>query len=502
VCSVIRVGRGNFTNKVNMAKILFITHRYYPAYGGAELYVKVLAERYAQKGNLVDVWTTDALEADALWFGKKRKVGILREKLNGVNIRRFKISSPYLSSSLLANIFRFLAWGFPNWMVQCFAGPPMSNEMFGMLFKRRSDFEKYDIVHVSAMPFSSIFYIGVHISRKLSAKLYLTPFFHSSISGRFLASDRYFNPRLLPFYVSADKIFIQSEAERKALNKFFRKYKDVDSYNALLEKGYLEAKISHETPGIYSFLAKWYIALMYSLLKLIKKIRKSPRENFFVDKKKIIKVGLGVYPQEILGGEGVLFREKYGLDRKIPLVFQIGAKLAVKGVNDLVEAMEVLWKKGCKYKLVLAGNPSEEFSSYWNMKSDLVRKNTVIIDWIDEKDKKNLYDAGDVYVMVSKSESFGIVYLEAWLYKKPVIACDIPVIQEVVNDGVDGILVPFGNPEVLSIRIEELLKDKEARLRMGNNGYNKVVSLYRWENRFKILDKYFCIYQGTKLGRN
>ena len=54
-----------------MAKILHISQRYAPAYGGAESYVKTVAEWNVKEGHEVDVWTTDALEADALWYPKR-----------------------------------------------------------------------------------------------------------------------------------------------------------------------------------------------------------------------------------------------------------------------------------------------------------------------------------------------------------------------------------------------------------------------------------------------
>ena len=58
--------------------------------------------------------------------------------------------------------------------------------------------------------------------------------------------------------------------------------------------------------------------------------------------------------------------------------------------------------------------------------------------------------AADVFAMPSRTDSFGIVYLEAWLYRLPVIAARTWGMSDVVRNGEDGLLVPFGDVSVLA----------------------------------------------------
>ena len=72
-------------------KILHICPRYWPAYGGAEIYITTIAKWTAENPeNEVEVWTTDADEVDALWFPKRKKFPTLEEVSERVKIRRFK----------------------------------------------------------------------------------------------------------------------------------------------------------------------------------------------------------------------------------------------------------------------------------------------------------------------------------------------------------------------------------------------------------------------------
>lgn len=485
-----------------MARILFITQRYAPAFGGAEIYVKKLAEWYVGKGHTVDVWTSDALEADAIWYPKRKRIDVPQEDINGVRVTRFKTAPSILNNVFINKGFRYVMWHMPSWHLQCLGSPPTCIGMYLQLLKSVNQLPKYDIVHVSAMPYNSLFYVGMKLAQKVGAKFYITPFAHSNVSGKYVLEDKYFHPRVLPFYAKADRIFVQTDAEKNSLVDFFNKYKGKISPSDVVKYGYEnfgrggsrdEVSISNSTPTILFLLAKVFISIMsipvFVSHFLAKPFKKS--EGGEIDSGKFVKVGLGVEPSEVLVGEGEQFRSKYGIDSKIPIVFFVGAREAVKGVNNLVDSCELLWKKGSKFKLALAGNSSIAFEEFWKGKSDIVKDNTIVLERPSDEEKWNLFDAGDLFVMVSKSESFGIVYLEAWLYKVPVIGCNIESVSEVISDGMDGFLLPFDDSNKLSEKIKYLIDNPDTIKKMGESGYNKVMKEYTWEMKFKILDKYF-----------
>jgi glycogen synthase len=86
---------------------------------------------------------------------------------------------------------------------------------------------------------------------------------------------------------------------------------------------------------------------------------------------------------------------------------------------------------------------------------------------VDEADLRGFYQRCDIFVAPSRYESFGLVFLEAMMFGKPVIACDAGGAPEVVTHGATGLLVKPGNPEELALAIETLLTDSRLRRAMG-----------------------------------
>jgi glycosyltransferase involved in cell wall biosynthesis len=77
------------------------------------------------------------------------------------------------------------------------------------------------------------------------------------------------------------------------------------------------------------------------------------------------------------------------------------------------------------------------------------------------------YARCEVFCLPSLQEGFGMVYLEAMAAGKPVIACRGTAVEELVEDGVNGLLVPPGDERALAAAVERLLRDPEGCRAMG-----------------------------------
>ena len=95
-------------------------------------------------------------------------------------------------------------------------------------------------------------------------------------------------------------------------------------------------------------------------------------------------------------------------------------------------------------------------------------------------EKTNALAACDILCVPSMQESFGGVYPEAWMMKKPVIGGDIPAIREVISDGINGFLVQQDSAEIAD-KICQMLQNTSLREKMGAAGYQKVLEKYTWE---------------------
>ncbi len=95
-----------------------------------------------------------------------------------------------------------------------------------------------------------------------------------------------------------------------------------------------------------------------------------------------------------------------------------------------------------------------------------------IIERVSEEDKVRLYNSADVSVLPTRYEGFGLPPLEAMASGCPVIASDIPVVDEVVEQEYNGLLVPRDEPQLLASAIARMLKDEALRIRLIQNGFD------------------------------
>ena len=188
-----------------------------------------------------------------------------------------------------------------------------------------------------------------------------------------------------------------------------------------------------------------------------------------VDAARVTVVGAGVDAAALRGGDGAAFRRRHGLG-DTPLVFFVGANAFDKGTVHLVEAVRRLWAKGRQVELVLAGARMSHFDRFLEGLPRAERDRLFILGPISDAERRDLYAAGDIFAMPSRTDSFGVVYLEAWACGKPVVGARAGGVPDVVRDGVDGLLPPFGDAPAIADAIARLLDDPDAARAMGEAG--------------------------------
>ncbi|HEX5167019.1 MAG TPA: glycosyltransferase family 4 protein, partial [Thermomicrobiales bacterium] len=197
-----------------------------------------------------------------------------------------------------------------------------------------------------------------------------------------------------------------------------------------------------------------------------------------VDRSRVVIAGAGMTPVDVAGGDGARFRERHGLNG--PLVAALGALAPDKGTRELVRAVARLNRAGRCVTLALAGPSLSTFERWYTALSDDQRRGTRLLGVISPEEKRDLLDAADIVALPSRTESFGIVFVEAWANRKPVIAADAGAVPELVRDGENGLLVPFGDVPALSSAIDRLLDDKELARMLGGRGYRLATERYTW----------------------
>ncbi|MBP7997640.1 MAG: glycosyltransferase family 4 protein [Chloroflexi bacterium] len=203
-----------------------------------------------------------------------------------------------------------------------------------------------------------------------------------------------------------------------------------------------------------------------------------------VKPEKLHVIGLGIDLEQFQRANGQIIRQELGLGDE-PVVAYLGRLASYKGVDTLILAMQKIWLTMPQTRLLIAGAQTDFVLSLQTMINNLP------VAWQERiifkrqpftpEDAPHLFAASDVFVTVSSAESFGIVYLEAWACRKPVIGGRIKAVASVIAEGEDGLLVECGNVDQLSDALLQLLQNPELRVAMGEKGYKKVTGEYTWD---------------------
>ena len=196
-------------------------------------------------------------------------------------------------------------------------------------------------------------------------------------------------------------------------------------------------------------------------------------------------VSPGIDPAEGQEADGRRFCLRYGVEG--PLVVALGRLCRDKGTLHLLAAARRLWAQGRPLTLVLLGPQEADVRRALAALPQRFRPFCVAPGLVSEADKWDALDAAQIVALPSRTESFGIVFLEGWLKGKPVVGARAGAVSDVVEDGVDGLLVPFGDAPALAGALAALLDDPQRAAHLGRRGQQKALQRYTWELQYARL---------------
>lgn len=167
-------------------------------------------------------------------------------------------------------------------------------------------------------------------------------------------------------------------------------------------------------------------------------------------------------------------------DLKSPYAIFIGPNSYDKGAIHAAQATLRLRQRGLDTALVLVGARDPAFDRFYRRLSADARWWIRPFGILPDADKNTLLAASQFLLLPSRMDSFGIVLLEAWAYGKPVIGARSGGIPGVIRDGIDGLLVPFGDVDGLADAAQTLWQDENLRRQMGQQGQQKTAVEYTW----------------------
>jgi glycosyltransferase involved in cell wall biosynthesis len=162
-----------------------------------------------------------------------------------------------------------------------------------------------------------------------------------------------------------------------------------------------------------------------------------------------------------------------------------------KGYEYLFDALPEIKRRATRPVVLLVAGRGTFEEQYRKRVRDLGCENEVRFLGF-RNDAADLMAAADLLVQPSVAEAFGLVLSEALYLGTPVVSTRVGGIPEIVDDGIDGVLVPPADSSALADAVVLLLEDPERRMAMSGAGREKVISRFQFQ---AMMRSYEAVYE-------
>jgi colanic acid/amylovoran biosynthesis glycosyltransferase len=169
-----------------------------------------------------------------------------------------------------------------------------------------------------------------------------------------------------------------------------------------------------------------------------------------------------------------------------------GRLAAEKGQYVLIAAMTRLISGSRDVRLHLVGNGPERAGLEYEVKARHLEDRVVFHGWMDQCGLRSLYQTADAFVLPSFAEGIPVVLMEAMACELPCVSTWVGGIPELIQNGVDGLLVAPGDEVDLANAITKLVDCPSLLRQLGIAGRQRVMREYNLETNVFRLAEVFC----------
>ncbi|MEI7429230.1 MAG: glycosyltransferase [Betaproteobacteria bacterium] len=164
------------------------------------------------------------------------------------------------------------------------------------------------------------------------------------------------------------------------------------------------------------------------------------------------------------------FRQRFGIDQSRPVALFVGRVAHEKNIDFLLDAVDLVRESVPDVLLVIAGEGPALSHLHKAVATRSLENNVLFIGYLDRHtDLPNCYAAADVFVFASRTETQGLVLLEAMASGLPVVALAEMGTVDILG-AARGAIVPPDNPYAFALKLSEVLLDSELRNRLSQEG--------------------------------
>lgn len=193
--------------------------------------------------------------------------------------------------------------------------------------------------------------------------------------------------------------------------------------------------------------------------------------------------------------------EKFNIDENKRLIGYIGLITKRKGIEYLIKALPLLKKSNNNFKIIIIGGYKPNEEEYFKYIMGLIKGFSLEGDIYFTgllKDIREALNSLDIVVLPSLEERCSRSLLESLACAKAVVATRVGGNPEIVEDGVNGILVDPKNEKQIAEAILKLLENDELRQQMGVNGRSRAEKMFDIKNHINKMRNIYFEVAGKK----
>jgi len=168
------------------------------------------------------------------------------------------------------------------------------------------------------------------------------------------------------------------------------------------------------------------------------------------------------------------YRKKLNINDTDVVFCFVGRLVGDKGINELIQAFHILNNNHPNSKLLLVGSFENDLDPLQQESYQLLNFNKSILQVGFQEDIRPYLNSSDIFVFPSYREGFPNVVLQAGAMDLPCVVTDINGCNEIINNGINGIIIPSKNTEALYLAMIELLQNSDKRSRMSKVARNMI----------------------------
>jgi len=185
-------------------------------------------------------------------------------------------------------------------------------------------------------------------------------------------------------------------------------------------------------------------------------------------------------------------RHELGVADTCFMMASFGRLVPDKGIDTLIQAMNRLPADLLSVCRLFIGGIGPELDSLQRLMTAPTRAAVTFLGHVDHTGL--YYAASDLFVLPSRHEPFGLVFLEAAQYGLACIGTSVGGIPEIILDGETGILVPPEDPDQLAAYITSLSRDQALRRKLGDAAKQRVRTHFAMDT---MVDGYAQLFYGV-----